>query len=125
MELCSWLTLQTSSASLKPKDLARIEEIQKTLPPNYLDVHKQFTEATARPDVTMIFGEQAEPDASDARWMADVPGVRMAGIPNSPRHDSIKDLLLCGLLEPVLNEFVATGKVSPALLSRISTTKVP
>jgi tetratricopeptide (TPR) repeat protein len=113
------------AANLKPEFAERVDALRKLLPANFEDIHTKYLEAAARPNVALIYSEQCEPDASDAKFMAEIPGVRIAGIPESTTHDSMKDLLIRGLLEPVLSEFVATGKVSPALLSRISTTKVP
>jgi tetratricopeptide (TPR) repeat protein len=112
-------------ATLKPEHVARLEAVRKLLPANRKDMHTQYIEAQTRPAVALIFGEQCETDASDARFMADVPGVELAGMPDVANHHAIKDLLIRGLLEPVLREFVARGEVSPETLERIATSRSP
>jgi hypothetical protein len=111
--------------TLKPEHVARVEAIRRLLPADRKNMHTQFVEAQSRPAVALIYGEQCEPDASDAKYMADVPGVKIAGMPDVVTHDAIKDVLIRGLLEPVLREFVSRGEVSPETLERISTSKSP
>jgi len=111
--------------TLKPEYMARVESIRKLLPANRKDMHTQYLEAQSKPNVSLIYGEQCAPDAADAQFMADVPGVKIAGMPDVVNHDAIKDLLARGLLEPLLREFVAKGDVSAETLERIATSKSP
>ena len=105
---------------LKPEFAARVEAVRRLLPAGHKDMHAQYAEAATRPGVTLVYGEQSEPDASDAKYMADIPGVQIAGIPNATDHDSVKDLLIRGLLQQILREFVAGGTLSPELLAKIA-----
>jgi tetratricopeptide (TPR) repeat protein len=109
----------------KPEYAARVEALRRQLPAGHKDMHTQYIEAAARPDVALIYGEQCEPDASDAKFMADVRGVTITGIPEATSHDSVKDLLIRGLLEPVLREFVADGSVSAETLKRLVASRNP
>ncbi len=95
------------------------------LSPGHKSVHTLYLEPASRPRVTLIFGEECTADAASAHSMAEVPGVTLAGIPGSADADSVKDLLVRGLLEPLLHDFVANGVVSPELQARISASGSP
>jgi hypothetical protein len=110
-----------ASSAVTPMDRKTLESLRRRLPANHKDIHTRYIEAESRPDVTLIYGAEREPDASDARFLSDVPGVKIAGLPGASDHGTLRDLLVRGLLEPVLQEFVANGTVLPNLLAKIST----
>ncbi len=104
---------------LKPDERARLAAIRKRLSAGHKNVRAQYEAAARRPAVTLIYGADCTRDATDVRYMAEIPGIAAVGIPGSADPDSIKDLLVRGLLEPVLREFIASGDVSPGLRHRI------
>jgi tetratricopeptide (TPR) repeat protein len=71
-----------------------------------------YREAARRPKVTLIFGEHCARDAADARDLARVTDVCAIPIPGSFEMNTVRELLVLGLLEPVLLDFVATSSVS-------------
>jgi tetratricopeptide (TPR) repeat protein len=89
------------------------------------NIHKEYLEVSLRPNVTLIFGEQCAGDAYVANVMADVPGVELAAIPDSSDTDSVKDLLVRDLFEPLLQNFVANGVVSQEIHTQISSSQNP
>jgi tetratricopeptide (TPR) repeat protein len=111
--------------SLTLQQRTRHRALLEHLTAHHQEVHIQYLEAAVRPKVTLIFGEQCTADAASAHTMAEVPGVTLAGIPGSADADSVKDLLVRGLLEPLLHDFVAKGAVSPELHALISTSGNP
>ncbi len=106
--------------TMKFDQRARMRSVLEDLPSGHKNFHVQYLEALSRPNVTLIFGEQCAGDAADAHFMADVPGVTLTAIPDSSDPDSVKDLLVRGLLEPVLKSFMADGAVSAELHDLIS-----
>lgn len=80
----------------------------------------RYLAANRRPRVTLIYGEHCPGDAEDARTMSAVPGVVLQAIPGSSEPDSLRDLLVLGLLDEVLLDFVAGGTVAPEILARIT-----
>jgi hypothetical protein len=77
-----------------------------------------------RPQVSIIYAEHCAGDAADAHYMADLPDIRIHAIPGSSDPDSVKELLVRGLLAPVLSEFVATGTISAELCARIGSSAI-
>jgi tetratricopeptide (TPR) repeat protein len=94
-------------------------------PVGHMNVHSEYLEASSRPNVTLIFGEHCAVRADDAQSIADVPSVTLVGIPDASNTDSVRDLLVRGLLEPLLEDFVANGVVSPQMRAQISTSRDP
>ena len=98
---------------------ARLRAARSNVPyESYL--RKSYAEAPAAPPVLLIHGELCENDAAEARFMSEAPGVTRVPIPGSYEHDSVKDLLVRGLLAPVLHAFVASGTVPDDLRARIA-----
>jgi hypothetical protein len=110
---------------MEPDRKAQFASIRESLSTEYKDVDIRYLEAATRPKVSLIFGELCAADAAAAHSMAEVPGVTLAGIPDSADTDSVKDLLVRGLLEPLLHEFVANGVISTELHALISTSANP
>jgi tetratricopeptide (TPR) repeat protein len=110
---------------LEPHERARLRPISQRAPAQDKNIHREYLEVSSRPNVTLIFGEQCAGDAYNANVMADVSGVTLAGIPDSSDADSVKDLLVRGLFEPLLQDFVANGVVSQEIHALISTSRNP
>ena len=110
---------------LKPEQKAQLTGIRDRLQCEYKRIDIQYLEAAIHPKVTLIFGAECSDDAAAARSMAHVPGVTVAGIPDSTDTDSVKDLLVRGLLEPLLKDFVVNGHVSADFQTQISTSVNP
>ncbi|MGP0070939.1 MAG: tetratricopeptide repeat protein, partial [Bryobacteraceae bacterium] len=108
---------------LQPHERTRLTGIRERLPPGYKTIHVLYHETAALPKVDLVFGEHFTVDACGLSSLADVPGITITGIPDS--DDPVKDLLVRGLLEPLLREFVAKGTVSPELHAQISTSATP
>ncbi len=83
---------------MEPDRKAQFASIRGSLSTEYKDVDIRYLEAATRPKVSLIFGELCAADAAAAHSMAEVPGVTLAGIPDSADTDSVKDLLVRGLL---------------------------
>ena len=79
----------------------------------------EYRGAVSRPNVTLIFGEQYTSDAENARSMAEVSEVTAICVPGGAA-DCVRELLVLGLLDQVLHEFVANAGISPATLARIA-----
>jgi tetratricopeptide (TPR) repeat protein len=109
--------------SLRVDQKNRLNSVRENLPSGHKNLRTRYLEASRRPQVTLVFGEHSASDAADARSMADIPGVTLTGIPESSDTDSVKDLLVRGLLEPLLNDFVTNGTVSPGLNSLIAASR--
>jgi hypothetical protein len=112
-----------ASDSLRPVEQTRLAELSEQLPANFRTMDSQYLEAAARPNVDLFFGEHYGVDSTGTRSMAAVPGVTVTGIPHSA--DTVKDLLVRGLLEPLLIDFVANGAVSPEVRALISNSGDP
>jgi tetratricopeptide (TPR) repeat protein len=110
---------------LEPHERTQLREVYESRPAEDKDVHREYLEVSSRPNVTLIFGEDCAGDAYNAKAMADVGGVTLAAIPHSSDTDSVKDLLVRGLFEPLLQDFVASGVVSQKVLTQISTSRNP
>jgi tetratricopeptide (TPR) repeat protein len=93
---------------LKPHHQRRLDAIRQN--PRYQEIRTRYLETESRPMVDFLYGEHYTVDPSGLESLAGVPGVNITRIPNS--GDPAKDLLVRGLLEPVLTDFVATGRVS-------------
>jgi tetratricopeptide (TPR) repeat protein len=106
-----------ASQVLKPMDSGKVDRIRAAYP-GLLDVPALYRTAGEKPRVTLIFGEKDEPDDSRVRELANVPGVASAGIAQH-RFPILRILLTEGLLQPMLQEFVANGVVSEALLDKV------
>jgi hypothetical protein len=87
-------------------------------------VRDGYLAAASRPKVTLFFGELCVADAADVRAMAEVPGVVATAIPGAAGPDSLKDLLVLGVLDQVLQNFVADAALAPALHERIAASRV-
>ncbi len=109
--------------NLKPHQRTRLAAVREHLIADHKSVHTLYLEAAARPKVTLIVGEHPTVDDAGVHSMAGVPGVIVTGIPDSV--DAVKYLLVRGLLEPLLRDFVANGVVSPELHALISTSRNP
>jgi len=110
---------------LEPHQRARLRPILHRGPAQDKNIHREYLEVSSRPNVALIFGEQCAGDVYNANVMADVPGITLAGIPDSSDADSVKDLLVRGLFEPLLQDFVANGVVSQEIHTLISTPRNP
>jgi Flp pilus assembly protein TadD len=110
---------------LEPHQRAQLRPSHQRRPAEGKNIHREYVEVSSRPNVALIFGEQCAGDAYNANIMADVPGVAVAGIPDSSDTDSVKDLLVRGLFEPLLQDFVANGVVSQEIRTLISTSRNP
>lgn len=108
---------------MKPRQKTQLSAIREPLAAGPTKVRSRYLEADARPEVNLIFGQHYTVDPADAHAMAGVPGVTVTGVPDSA--DALKDLLVRGLLEPLLMDFVATGVVSAEMIERISTSGNP
>jgi hypothetical protein len=111
------------AGDLKPHQRAQLATMPARRPADHKNVQTLYLEAAARPKVTLILGEDSTIGAADVNSMAEVPGVTVTGIPDSA--DAVKDLLVRGLLEPLLKDFVANGAVSAELQALISTSRNP
>ena len=116
--------LQPNDA-LKPDQKASLASIRQLLPSGHKAARIRYREADSRPAVSLIYGERCGADAAEARSMADIPGIEATAIPESADPDSVKDLLVRGLLEPVLHDFVCHGRLSPELRARIASSRTP
>jgi tetratricopeptide (TPR) repeat protein len=106
----------TTLEGLVPQIAARLAALRAATPDLARDVPSLYRAAAAAPRVTLIAGNDVEPDASVARDMAArVPGVVFAGI-NGGSHDCLSDLLARRLLSPLLSGFVADGQIAPEIL---------
>lgn len=92
--------------------------------PVHQNIRERYLTAVARPKVTLFFGEHCGTDAADARSLAEVPGVTATAIRGSSDPDSLKDLLVLGELESVLQEFVTQAAIAPAIHGRIAAASV-
>jgi hypothetical protein len=110
---------------LEPHLRAKLRPMQERRPLENKNIHREYLEAPSRPNVALIFGEQCAGDAYNAKVMADVPNVTLAGIPDSSDVDSVKDLLVRGIFEPLLQDFVANGVVSQEINTLISASRNP
>lgn len=110
---------------LEPHERAQLRPTDERRPPVGKNIHAEYVEVSSRPNVTLIFGEDCAGDAYNANAMADIPGVSVTAIPASRDTDSVKDLLVRGLLEPVLHDFVRNGIVSEETHALISTSRNP
>jgi tetratricopeptide (TPR) repeat protein len=110
---------------LEPHQRAQLRKIDERRPVQDKNIHREYLEVPSRPNVALIFGEDCAGDAYVASAMADVPGVALASIPESSDTDSVKDLLVRGLFEPLLQDFVANGAVSQKIHTLISTSRNP
>jgi hypothetical protein len=90
-------------------------------PASHPNLHTRYLAATGRPKVTLFYGEHCGSDAADARALTDIPGIVATAIPGSSDPDSLKDLLVLGLLEEVLETFVAEATLPLELHERIRT----
>jgi tetratricopeptide (TPR) repeat protein len=109
--------------ALSPK--LRFKPTRQPRPVEDRNIHREYLEVSSRPNVALIFGARCVGDAYNANVMSDVPGVTLAGIPDSSDTDSVKDLLVRGLFEPLLQDFVANGVVSQEMQTLISTSRNP
>jgi len=110
---------------LEPQQIAQVRPIHERRPIQDKNIHKEYLEVSPRPNVALIFGADCAGDAYVANAMVDVPGVALASIPESSDADSVKDLLVRGLFEPLLQDFVANGVVSQETHRLISTSRSP
>jgi tetratricopeptide (TPR) repeat protein len=90
----------------------------------YPSVFAEYKDATARPKVTLIFGEHHIGDAANVRLLAEVTEVAAVPLPISS-FDSVREILVMGLLEQVLHDFVTTAALAPSTLERIAAASVP
>jgi len=88
-------------------------------PVSHPNLHTRYLAAADRPKVTLFYGEHCGSDAADARALTDIPGIVATAIPGSADPDSLKDLLVLGLLEEVLQTFVAEATLPLELHERI------
>lgn len=112
-------------AGLNPDQRTQLKPMDERLPTDDKNVHTEYLEVSPRPNVALIFGENCADDACVANVMSDVPGISLASIPDSRDTDSVKDLLVRGLFEPLLRDFVAHGVVSQETHAQISTSRNP
>jgi tetratricopeptide (TPR) repeat protein len=108
-----------------PHQRAQLRPVHERPPVQDKNIHREYLEVSSRPNVALIFGARCARDAYVANVMADVPGVTLAAIPDSSDTDSVKDLLVRGLFEPLLQDFVANGVVSQEIHALISTSRDP
>ncbi len=106
--------------ALEPDHKLSLRAFRERRSSSHQSIHTRYLTADPRPPVTLFFGEHCGLDATAARALTDVPGIVATAIPGSTDPDSLKDLLALGLLETVLQEFVATGTVSPELHARVA-----
>jgi tetratricopeptide (TPR) repeat protein len=92
--------------------------------PVHQSIRERYLTAVARPKVTLFFGEHCGTDAADAQSLAEVPGVTATAIRGSSDPDSLKDLLVLGELDSVLQEFVTQAAIAPAVHERIAAASV-
>jgi tetratricopeptide (TPR) repeat protein len=111
------------SRTLKPDERTHLATLQERVPPSHKKINLQFLHADRRPDVYLFFGDHYADDPSGLHLMQGLPGVRITPVPDS--GDPMKDLLVRGLLEPMLVEFIAKGAVSRKLRSRIASSADP
>jgi tetratricopeptide (TPR) repeat protein len=111
-----------AGVSMKPQDRISLGAFREKLGATRRTVQDEYLDSRERPRVTLIYGEHCSGDAEEARAMAKVPGVMATPIPGSADPDSLKDLLLLGLLEPVLLDFVANAAIAPSIHAQISGT---
>jgi tetratricopeptide (TPR) repeat protein len=106
--------------NLKPDQQTSLRTFRAKRRASHQHVRARYLAAAERPNVTLFFGEHCSDDAAYVRAMTEVPGAIVTAIPGSSDPDSLKDLLILGLLEPVLRDFVANGTIAPAIHRRIA-----
>jgi hypothetical protein len=112
-------------ADLEPHERARFRPLRENRPAADNNIRREYLEVPSLPKVTLVFGEDCAEDAYNAHAMADVAGVTLAGIPQSSDTNSVKDLLVRGLFEPLLQDFVAAGVLSQEVRTLISASRNP
>jgi hypothetical protein len=105
--------------TLKPEHAKRLAALRGNLPANHKTLDVLFAEAKQQLSVALVYGEKCTQDAEDARSIAKFSNVTLLPILNSADHNGMGELLMRGLLAPLLSEFVLKGRVSPEMQTKI------
>ena len=108
-----------------PQERHRFKPLAENRCATHRNIRREYLEAPSRPKVTLVFGEDCAEDSDDAHAMANVGGVTLAGIPESSDTNSVKDLIVRGLFEPLLRDFIAAGALSQKVHKLISASQIP
>jgi tetratricopeptide (TPR) repeat protein len=81
-------------------------------------IDEVYTGAKNKPRLTLIYNTNNEPYATRARELGEIDGVVAAGIPVA-RSPLLRVLLARGFLTPILNQFVALGRLDEKLLLQL------
>ena len=109
----------SGEAGVPPTHVARLNDVRAHLPAHHHNIRQAYAAAAFPPPLTLVYGADCA-DSAQARALAGRPGARRMELPGSADPDAVKELLLRGLLEPVLLEFAAGGMISDTLAARIA-----
>lgn len=109
----------SGEAGVPPTHVARLNDVRAQLPAHHHNIRQAYAAAASPPPLTLVYGADCA-DSAQARALAGRPGARRMELPGSADPDAVKELLLRGLLEPVLLEFAAGGMISDTLAARIA-----
>jgi tetratricopeptide (TPR) repeat protein len=109
------------AGTIKPEHAKRLADLRGNLPANHKTLDTLFAEARQQPNVTLIYSEKYPQDAEDAQSTTAFSDVTLVPIPNAADHNGIGELLMRGLLAPLLSEFVSEGRVSAEMQTKIRT----
>jgi len=87
--------------------LTRSNLINEALPDMAVGVADLYRRAGCTPEVTVVFGEDSEPDRIASTDFSDLPGIRLHPLAGYGRHDVIPELIATGRLEPLLADLLA------------------
>lgn len=79
--------------------------------PRPFDLRSQLLSARCRPSVKLVFGEAAEPDASQARRLDGLEGVHLDAVAGYATHDVFHQIVADERLEPMLKSLLLARRV--------------